>query len=142
MSVRRCRRSDAPLDTTGEISDCRIFKHIGRGQSDLEVSFDGQGHSIYRLHINRPSGSAIGLFGLVLTGAEIKNVHLIDAHVRGDTYVGTLIGRAKGGRVSHSSATGQVNVHPYGQGAKSGGLIGSVGGGAYVTEVWADVQPA
>ncbi|MEZ5303991.1 MAG: hypothetical protein R3F11_25625 [Verrucomicrobiales bacterium] len=55
-------------------------------------SFDGRGYSISGMHIDRPGANGIGLFGSLGGGAEIKNLTLTNAYVRGDSYIGALTG--------------------------------------------------
>ena len=46
-------------------------------------SFDGGGHKIYNLYINRPSTSYVGLFGSVGSGGVVKNVGLENENING-----------------------------------------------------------
>jgi hypothetical protein len=53
--------------------------------------FDGRGHTIRGLYINRPAAGEVGLFGAT-RGAMIQNVGLIDANITGGHTAGALIG--------------------------------------------------
>ncbi|WP_040712438.1 S-layer homology domain-containing protein [Paenibacillus curdlanolyticus] len=70
--------------------------------------FDGNGHVITGLTINRPSESSVGLFGSVYNGT-IRNVKLENVSVTGDLYVGGLAGITQFGTVENSSTTGSVH---------------------------------
>ena len=90
------------------------------------AAFDGAGHSISNLFINRyvNPGDAdhIGLFGMVGSGGIIGQVHLEAANVSGCDAVGALVG-TNGGVITDSYATGRV----YGD-QIIGGLVGANGG--------------
>ena len=93
--------------------------------------FDGQGHTIDGLYVNRPSETNVGLFSVARgPGAVIKNVGLIDVDITGSFHVASLAG----GNGSESSvincyATGEVTISADGSSdTKSGGLVGSNAG--------------
>ncbi|AHF02361.1 hypothetical protein THIAE_08465 [Thiomicrospira aerophila AL3] len=81
--------------------------------------FDGDGHTISNLEINS-TGVGIGLFGWT-DGATIKNVGLIDVSVKGDEFVGGLVGLLENSRVYQSYSVGG-NVTASNQFV--GGLVG------------------
>jgi hypothetical protein len=87
--------------------------------SSFTGSFDGQGHEIRDLFINRPIESPVGLFGLAGEGAVIKDVGMVDVTVTGYYYVGGLIGY-NNGAVTDSYSTGDVS----GVAGMAGGLVG------------------
>ncbi len=85
--------------------------------------FDGLGHSISGLAINRTSQNHVGLFGAT-DKALIQNVGLVGGSVKGGTYdVGGLVGYQSGGTVSNSFTTGSV-IGTYDVGGLVGQLIG------------------
>lgn len=95
---------------------------IGDGDERFTGSFDGNGHAISNLTIDRPDGANVSLFGVVDSGT-ITNVTLENASVVGGASVGGLIGHGRNATVSASSATGDV----LGNGSDEtnvGGLIG------------------
>jgi hypothetical protein len=80
--------------------------------------FDGNGHTISRLTIK--GWYYLGLFGQLKTGAEIKNLGVIDVNIIGSGhYVGGLVGKSSG-MISCSYSTGVVNGDHY-----VGGLVGT-----------------
>ncbi|MBP7053334.1 MAG: protease inhibitor I42 family protein [Phycisphaerae bacterium] len=76
--------------------------------------FDGNGHTIPHLTIK--GGSCLGLFGCLRSGAEVKDVGVVDVNVTG---VGHLVGGLAGYNVS-----GAVVTHCY--------CTGTVGGNSHV----------
>ncbi|HJV77398.1 MAG TPA: fibronectin type III domain-containing protein [Paludibacter sp.] len=93
---------------------------IGGASGDFTGTYDGQGHTITGLYINRPSTDYIGLFGSI-NGATIKNLGVTDVTITGNQFVGGLVGRAwttpsiASNCFSSGSVTGATTV---------GGLIG------------------
>ncbi len=82
--------------------------------------FDGLGHTISNLSIDRPSSENVGLFGLTQTGAVIRNVGLLGSSVTGSRYVGGLVGN-NSAVISNSYASGSVT----GDVENVGGLVGN-----------------
>ena len=82
--------------------------------------FEGNGHAIRHLFINRPSKLGVGLFAN--SSSNIRNVGVIAIDVTGNTGVGGLVG-INAGRIEASYATGPVSGT-----TNVGGLVGSSGG--------------
>ena len=85
--------------------------------------FEGNGHTISNLMINRPDTDSVGLFGYA-TGGTINKVGLLDVDIQGASSVGGLVGengslRNSGGTITNSYATGAVTGDWY-----VGGLVG------------------
>ncbi len=81
--------------------------------------FDGGGHTISGLTLNRPTTAGVGLFGYVGTGAALRNVRLTQASITGQNQSGILAGRADNSTISDVSVEGDVS------GAVNvGGLLG------------------
>ena len=92
------------------------WEPIGYSGNPHGSTFNGNGHTITGLCINRPTTDHVGLFG-VLNGA-ILNVGLEEVAVHGGEYVGGLVG-GNVGAIASSYATGTV------MGAVNvGGLVG------------------
>jgi hypothetical protein len=88
--------------------------------------FDGQGHSITGLTINRPDDEFVGLFRLVGMyghGGTISNLGLVGGSVTGGSDVGMLAGFSYYTTVSNVYATGDVSGVDY-----VGGLLGYANG--------------
>ena len=90
----------------------------GSATSRYSAIFEGNGHSIVNLFINRSSTRNVGLFASTTDTSAVRNVGLVGANVTGDNFTGALIGSAYG-TVDFAYSTGSVS------GAASvGGLVG------------------
>ncbi|WP_440767153.1 carboxypeptidase regulatory-like domain-containing protein [Natronorubrum sp. DTA7] len=81
-------------------------------------TFDGGGHTISDLSVNRGSTDYVGLFGYTETGSSVVDVGLINVTVTADGSSGTLVGRNYG-TVARSFATGDLDA----SGSGIGGLV-------------------
>ena len=89
-------------------------------------TFDGLGHTISGLTINRPSAGNVGLFGYTNSGAIIRNVGLVGGSMVGGNTTGSLVGTNNGtATVSNSYATSNV-TGTYSVGGLVGGNYGSI----------------
>ncbi|MCX7109455.1 MAG: MBG domain-containing protein [Proteobacteria bacterium] len=104
------------------------FTPIGSGTTSATAftgNFEGLGHTIDRLFINRPSTDNVGLFGTVGldsgTPNSISHVGLTNANVTGGSDVGILAGQTLPvTSVAHTFSGGKVSGNSFG----IGGLIG------------------
>ena len=80
--------------------------------------FEGNGHTISNLKINRSDTNRVGLFSYIGRHAEINNIGLLNVDIKGNNHVGSLVGR-NGGSITNSYATGYVKGNEY-----VGGLAG------------------
>ncbi len=112
--------NDIDASDTGDWNDGEGFLPIGDefDIGEFTGTFDGQGHSITGLYINRTS-SDIGLFGRIGEGAVIRDVSLIDVDITGYGDVGGLIGQNNEGLVQDIHISGYVRGE-----STVGGLIG------------------
>jgi len=95
------------------------FNEIGIFTDPFMGFFDGQGFSIIGLYINKPN-SNIGLFGIIGSLAEVKDIHLINAQIYSESNdVGSLAGVNKGLITQCSSIGGIVKGRD-----NTGGLVG------------------
>ena len=93
-------------------------------------SFNGQGHTIKGLYINRPLTKFIGLFGYIDTGATISNITILASEIQGSLFVGCLAGYTTGS-ISGCTTSGTVT-----SATRAGGLAGANAGtitGCYST---------
>jgi hypothetical protein len=81
--------------------------------------FDGLGHVIDGLTINRPTYHHVGLFGHV-SNAAISHVGLTNASITGNTSVGGLVGRAGGLSIRNSYVMGAITGT-----SAIGGMVGA-----------------
>ncbi|MEO7067324.1 MAG: GLUG motif-containing protein, partial [Rhodanobacter sp.] len=94
------------------------FAPLGNSNAPFTGVFDGLGHIVSDLTINRPSSSDVGLFGAV-RGGTLRNVGLVGGSVSGSLAVGGLVGSNSNGTISDAYATGSVSGYGY-----VGGLVG------------------
>ncbi|WP_158607328.1 MBG domain-containing protein [Rhodohalobacter sp. SW132] len=107
----------------------------GGGGSPFSGSYDGNGHTISGLTINRESDYGVGLFGSTSTGSTISNLGLIDVDVTGNGHVGGMVGNSNG-TISNSYVTGTV----HGTAREIGGLVGRGGLNDNVSSSYANVS--
>jgi hypothetical protein len=105
---------DTPDITSG-------FLPIGSITRPFTGTFDGHGHFIENLIINRPEdhGESVGFFGRV-SGATISNLGIEGGSITGEGSVGGLIGKTSGSTIDNCYTTGSVSGHMN----SIGGLIG------------------
>lgn len=100
---------------------------IGTESHPFDGVFDGGGHTIQNLCINRPEEDNVGLFGYA-RHATIYNLHLLNPKVYGHDYVGTLLGCALNDmRISDVLVTGTDSGDDYytvNGGLYCGGIVG------------------
>ena len=140
----------ADINASGTSSWNDTFAPVGKGGlvggSPFTGDFDGNGHTVSDLTIDRPSESRVGLFGGFgdFSGATVKDLTLTDAEVTGNENVGVLAGAMNGGELRNVTVSGTVNSTTSGDSLTSqnaGGLVGGVTGtSATVVESSADVK--
>ena len=94
------------------------------------ATFDGNGHTISNLFIDRSSTSNVGLFGRADSYSVIRNTGLLSVNVTGHDYVGGLAGW-NSGTITASYATGSVTGDD-----EVGGLVGHKNSGTITTSYW------
>ncbi len=95
---------------------------IGNSSSPFTGTFDGNGCTIKGLTI-KSTGDYIGLFGYVGKDGIVQNVYLEGGSIKGNNYVGGVVG-FNGGKVSNCYNAGDVE----GRGNFVGGVAGVNGG--------------
>lgn len=95
------------------------FQPIGDNEHDFNGTFDGNGHKIKHLYINRSDTNDVGLFEEIDKGGYVKKVGLTELEVYGDDRVGGLVG-TNSGTVEKSFAAGNASGD-----TKIGALAGS-----------------
>ena len=116
------------------------FAGIGKYGHEFSGTFDGKGHTVKNVTINRPDDHNIGFFNFI-RGASIKDLTLENVDITGRYSVGGMIGVADaevnvqdrtksiGNNIGNSSVTGKVTSVNTDQSATSdgsytGGFIG------------------
>jgi len=112
------------IDASGTVNwnNGQGFNPVGtydwrQANAEFTGSFDGQNQTISDLSINRLD--AVGLFGAIGAGGEVKNVGVINVNITGKYDVGGLVGISNG-TVSNSYSTGNVSGN-----LEVGGLVGT-----------------
>ncbi|GAA0889280.1 YDG domain-containing protein [Rhodanobacter soli] len=109
------------------------FDPIGGSGTNFSGAFDGLGHTISTLTVNRPSENEVGLFAQT-SNADIRNVGLPGSNITGRTYVGALVANSQGGTTTNAWSSGAVGGYSW-----VGGLIGLHNGG-YVTQAHSSAE--
>ena len=92
----------------------------GKGFNPLLLTghFNGNGHVIQGLYINRPDENKVGLFSYLSETGEINNIGIKDCQIVGNDYVGGLVGNNYG-TISDGYSIGSIEGTYY-----IGGLVG------------------
>ena len=98
--------SDIDASTTSSWSSDSGFKPIGNMSTVFSGSYNGKGHVIYGLTINRPTEMAVGFFGVC--SGKVDSLALSGATVIGGIATGIAVGYLAEGTLSHSYTTGSV----------------------------------
>jgi len=100
------------------------FQPIGASSAAyFRGTFDGQGHKIVGLDIDRPTEENVGLFSVLTNDAVIKNLTLEGGRIEGKGTVGALAGASAATIINcHSSA--EVRGAPENGTDRIGGLVG------------------
>jgi len=130
------------FEPIGNVTGVPDFRLNRNGEQDAFTgTFDGDGHTISNLTIDRPNDDGVGLFGVV-DGSTlnekvvIENVTLQNVDVSGGSRVGSLVGFNDEGEVRGSSTVGDVTGDEI-----VGGLVGGLTGtGAEVRDSHAEVD--
>jgi hypothetical protein len=109
--------ADIDASETSSWNGGQGFNPIGDDIVNFTGTFDGNGHTISYLTIDREDDWYLGLFGYI-EGGTIENVTLQNVNVSGNERIGGLIGRTNG-LVQNSSSNGQVTGRNH-----VGGLVG------------------
>ena len=108
------------------------FAPIGSGDVDpFAGTFNGNGHKILNLFINRSDQDYVGLFSG--SSGTISDVRLIGADITGKNYVGGLVGYLADGSVSRCFVDAKIT----GSNNYLGGFVGLVKGGAMISDSYA-----
>ena len=115
------------------------WQPVGDNANSFAARFNGNGYTISNLMINRDNAINIGLFGQIrISSSEIAiaNLGLLDVDVRGNNFVGGLVGDIIG-RITNSYVTGSVSGS-----SQVGGLVGDNSGNITNSYATASVEGA
>ena len=103
---------------------------------DYNALFEGNGHTISNLMINRPNADDVGLFGsLVGTTVKFFNIGLLNVKINGAYNTGGLVGYFEEGTIKNSYASGSVAGNEF-----VGGLVGNYGDLTVTHSYWDKVE--
>ncbi|GHU94092.1 hypothetical protein FACS1894156_1870 [Bacteroidia bacterium] len=119
--------AETATDYDGTGTDNLGFKPIGKHTTNFTGIYNGKGHTISNLYINRTTTDSVGLFG-VTNAAQLDSLGLVNVNIKGGGRgVGGLVGwNCCGSNIAHCYVTGAVSGKDY-----VGGLVGL--NGAFVT---------
>ena len=116
---------DFDTDDDGDVDSDDAYWNNGAGWNplgsgtDFAATFEGNGHTLRHLFINRPTISRVGLFGDTDSTCAIRNIGVTHVDVTGARLVGGLVGESSC-TITASYATGRVSGS-----ISIGGLVGS-----------------
>jgi len=121
--------ASATNGATGDLWYGGSFSPIGNAATKFTGSFDGQGHTIDGLTIDRAAQDNIGLFGYT-SNATLQDVTLADADITGRYFVGALLGRSTGTNLIDNAASSGtvVSTGTSNSALGTGGLAGLFNG--------------
>ncbi len=97
------------------------FSPIGSFSTPFTGSYNGNGHIINNLFINRPKLSRTGLFGYVRYSEFIKNLGVTNAFIHGNQWVGIIAGATYASLIENTFSSGDIAGFSY-----VGGLAGNI----------------
>ena len=113
----------ADLDFSGE-----TFTVVGTASNSFRGTFDGAGHTIMGITVNKSgdiSADRQGLFGTIGSGGIVKNVTLSNSSFAGWDYVGGIAAYNLGGTVTRCHVTSAVTIGTTsGNRQYHGGIVG------------------
>ncbi len=121
--------------TSGWGHDNKGWAPIGTAAAPFTGTFDGQGHVIDGLTINRPFEPHVGLFGYATTGL-LESVKITNASVIGGANVGILVGWDNHNALfaRHVTTSGSVTGTVGGTSGRVGGVFGVIGNSGWVND--------
>lgn len=120
--------ADIDASDTADWNEGLGFSPIGRQIGHFTGNYNGNGHTITGLTINRPDVRYIGFFGFLLN-AEISNLHLVDVNITGGNDTAALAGYISNSTIFNCSSSGTINMT---EDWDAGGLIGWINNNSIV----------
>lgn len=111
----------------GSEASLEQWKPIGKGATPFCGTFDGNGHTISGIYINKEQRDSLGLFGYL--AGTLMNLTLDDSYINGNNRIGTIVGAAYTVEFSKTYAPKIVRCINYGtvkslNGSYLGGIVG------------------
>lgn len=115
--------TDIDASLTEQWNDGSGFDPIGESGlygAPFNGTFDGRGHTISNLTVDRPGSSFLGLFAKLDDGGTVENLDIDGMQVTGTDRVGAVVGQSRESKLSNVAASDVV----VSGGEKVGGLVG------------------
>ena len=100
------------------------YAAIGNNEHAFCGHFDGQGHTISGIRINKSSDSYQGLFGCVGNGGSVNDVKLTDTSIAADDFGGGIIGYLDHGSIENCLVVGVTITININNKAHGGAIVG------------------
>ena len=100
---------------------------IGNESVAYNGTFDGQGHTVNGLYRSGATLSYLGLFGNVGKSGVVKNVHVKDSYITGDSWIAGIAGKNEG-EITNCTFDGYVSGDEYPTGGIAGANRGTITG--------------
>jgi hypothetical protein len=111
---------DIDASPTKEWSNGKGFSPIGDTIINFNGNYNGKGHVIDKLYINRPSQHGVGLFGNISgSQARVESLGVTNLNITGKMKVAGLVGEVKDAVITKCFTTGIVT-----DSSCAGGLVG------------------
>ena len=114
-------QTDIDITLTGNITLTGDWTPIGTYDNPYTGNFDGGGHTITELKIDKSGTDYVGLIGCLGSGGKVQNVTLTNISVSGANCVGGIAGQNYG-TVENCSVNGTVTGKGF---TDTGGIAGS-----------------
>lgn len=107
-----------------------VWKPIGRSSTKFQGTFDGNGHKISNLYIDKDGTNTLtvqGLFGNIGNSGKVKNLHITSGYIEARATIGAIAGTSAGVVLNCSSdvtIVGNDSRTSTGVSLNVGGLIG------------------
>ena len=118
---------NAKGDLNGSGASFEQWKPIGKGATPFCGTFDGNGHNISGVYINKEQRDSLGLFGYF--AGTLMNLTINDSYINGNTRIGTIVGVACTVEFSKTYAPKIVKCMNYATGKSlNGSYLGGIVG--------------
>src|SRR5574344_1943237 len=99
-------------DSSGAAASPCEWTAVGTMSARFTGEFDGNGHTVRGVYIDKPGSDYQGLFGFIGSGGEIKDLTVKESFIRGDSQVGGVCGQNVG-TITNCTGSGAVSGSNY-----------------------------
>src|SRR5574344_1389089 len=96
-------------DSSGAAASPCEWTAAGSETARFTGVFDGNGHTVRGVYIDKPGSDYQGLFGVIGSGGEIKDLTVKESFIRGGKNVGGVCGQNDGGTITNCTGSGSVS---------------------------------